>query len=110
MADAARFTAGCTSKGNTWKSAVPIICRFNGIVVRMYFREINRHWKPHVHVQYCDHDATFAIEDGSVLAGNLPPRQTRLVLTWIELRRKELSADWILAVEGATLLPVDPLR
>jgi hypothetical protein len=110
VAAAARATLGCSSNGNTWKSAVPIICVFNGIVVQMIFYDNKRHSLPHIHVQYGGDDATFSIEDGSVLAGKLPPRQTRLVQAWIELRRDELAADWKLAINGATLLPIDPLR
>jgi len=89
---------------------VPIICVFNGIVVHMFYRDIRRHWKPHIHADYGDDSAVFAIDSGEVLAGSLPRRQTRLVQAWIELRREELAADWILAVNGATLLPIDPLK
>jgi hypothetical protein len=110
MADAARGSLGCSSKGNTWKSAVPVICVFNGIVVQMVFYDNERHSLPHIHVQYGDDKASFSINDGSVLAGSLPPRQTRLIRTWIDLRREELMADWNLAINGATLKPIDPLR
>ena len=75
----------------------------------MYYRENPRHSLPHVHVHYGDDKASFSIEDGSVLLGKLPPRQTRLVQEWIERRREELKADWKLAIDGATLLPIDPL-
>jgi Domain of unknown function (DUF4160) len=83
---------------------------FNGISIRMFWRDTERHFAPHIHAKYCEHNAVFAIESGSVLSGKLPPRQTRLVQAWIELRRDELVADWKLAVDGATLKPIEPLR
>lgn len=110
MADAPRLTAGCTSNANTWKSVVPVICEFFGIVIRMFFRENERHHLPHLHAQYGDYKASFSIQDGILLAGMLPPRQTRLVQTWIALRREELMTDWILVTNGATLKPIEPLK
>ncbi|WP_449258837.1 DUF4160 domain-containing protein [Chlorobium limicola] len=41
-----------------------------------------------------------SIEDGEILAGNLPRKQLRLVQAWIELHRDELMADWELAANG----------
>jgi hypothetical protein len=75
----------------------------------MFFRDIKQHSAPHIHVEYGDSNAVFSILDGSMLAGTLPPRQTRLVQAWIELRRDELTADWKLAVNGAKLVPIQPL-
>ena len=63
VAAAARATLGCSSNGNTWKSAVPIICVFNGIVVQMIFYDNKRHSLPHIHVQYGGDDATFKVID-----------------------------------------------
>lgn len=54
------------------------------------------------------HEASFSIQDGTLPAGMLPPRQARLVQTWISLRREELMADWNLVIKGATLNPIEP--
>jgi hypothetical protein len=89
---------------------VPVISIFNGIVVRMYFFDSKQHAEPHVHVQYGEGSAVFSIKDGLLLAGEIPPRQTRLIQAWIELRREDLAADWILATNGATLSAIEPLR
>ncbi len=89
---------------------MPIISMFNGIIVRMYFFDTKQHATPHIHVGYGEFSAVFSIEQGSLLAGSVPPKQTRLLQAWIELRREDLMADWILAVEGATLFKVEPLR
>ncbi len=55
-------------------------------------------------------DAVFGIEDGEILAGELPRAKTRLVQAWIELHRDDLMADWKLAMEGHPLFPIDPLK
>ena len=48
--------------------------------------------------------------DRAELAGSLPSKQTRLVRAWIEMYPEELLADWNLAVEGAEVFKIDPLR
>ena len=45
-----------------------------------------------------------------LMDGKFPPKQTRLVQAWIELRREELIADWSLAVTGQPVERVEPLR
>jgi len=45
-------------------------------------------------------EASISIEDGEILAGQLPRKQLRLVQAWIELRRDELMADWEMAVSN----------
>jgi len=45
---------------------MPEICRFYGIIIRMYF---NDHTPPHFHAQYGDHNAIIGIEKLSVISG-----------------------------------------
>lgn len=55
--------------------------------------------------------ASIAIEDARLLAGELPPRQLRMVQVWIDLHREELLADdWDLASEGVEPFRIDPLK
>ncbi len=89
---------------------MPVIATFYGIVVRMYFFDTKQHSKPHVHVQHGEHAAVFSIENASLLAGFMPRKQSRLIQAWIELRREELMADWNLALNGARLFQIEPLR
>ncbi len=51
-----------------------------------------------------------AIEDGSVLAGEIPLRQLRMVQVWVDLHRDELLADWELAVAGDEPFRIAPLQ
>jgi len=52
----------------------------------------------------------FTIETGNPTDGSFPPRQTRLVQAWIELRREELMADWALASQGELPFKIEPLH
>jgi len=45
-----------------------------------------------------------------VSTGNLPPRQTKLVLAWAEIHKDELLADWELASKGELPFPIEPLK
>ena len=65
---------------------------------------------PHIHARYQDFKASVGIEDGVILAGDLPPRQLRMVQVWVDLHREELLADWELAKEGAEPFRIDPLK
>lgn len=64
---------------------------------------------PHIHARYSGFEASIRIDDGNVLAGELPRKQLRLVQAWIELHRDELMADWDLAVAGETPYKIDSL-
>lgn len=88
---------------------MPTISMFFGIVVRMYCGQAE-HNPPHIHVYYQDSKALFDIGSGDLIEGQFPPRQTRLVMAWIELHREELMADWALASQGETPFKIEPLR
>ena len=85
---------------------MPVISRFYGIVIRMYFVD---HAPPHFHAIYGGEEAVVAIDDGSVLRGSIPERAIRLVREWAELHREELLDDWDRAQQPNPLLPIDPL-
>lgn len=88
---------------------MPIISMFYGIIIRMYLIDNQHHNLPHFHAKYAEFEASIRIEDGEVLAGELPRKQLRLVLAWIELHRDELQADWELALAGENPYKISPL-
>ena len=89
---------------------MPVISMFYGIIIRMYFMDNKQHSMPHIHVEYSEHSAVFALTDGAVLAGDFPSKQTKLVQAGIELRKEDLLADWKLAVAGDAPHKIEPLR
>ena len=72
---------------------LPVLSRFYGIVIRMYFLQ-KEHNPPHIHAIYGDDMAAITIADGTVLEGALPYKTLELVREWISLHRDELLAIW----------------
>ncbi|RLD97645.1 MAG: DUF4160 domain-containing protein [Aquificota bacterium] len=58
---------------------MPEICRFFGIVIKMYFGD---HSPPHFHAIYGEHQAVIDIRNLVVTGGHLPPRALGLVVEW----------------------------
>lgn len=72
---------------------MPVLSRFYGIVIRMYFME-NEHNKPHIHAIYGEDVASIAFQTKEILEGKLPPRALKLINEWIDLHEKELTEIW----------------
>ena len=72
---------------------MPILSRFYGIVIRMYFQQAE-HNPPHVHALYGDDMAEIVIQTGEVWEGHLPPKALALVREWIELHKSDLLEMW----------------
>lgn len=79
---------------------MPTISFFYGIIIKMFFRDTERHNTPHIHAEYQSEVASFSIVTGEILAGTFPKSKTKLVEAWIEIHREELLADWSLASNG----------
>jgi len=79
---------------------MPTISMFYGILIKMFFKDNDKHHAPHIHADYQGQVAQYSIHDGSVLAGALPPSKHKLVVAWLEIHKEDLLADWELAVNG----------
>jgi hypothetical protein len=82
---------------------------FYGILIRMFFKDTDKHNLPHIHADYQGQIAVYSIPEGKVLAGELPPSKHKLVVAWIEIHREDLLADWELAVRGSKPFPIKGL-
>jgi hypothetical protein len=80
--------------------SMPTISMFYGILIRMFFRDADRHRTPHIHADYQGQVGVYSILDGTLLAGSLPSNKQKLVVAWIEIHHEDLLADWELAVNG----------
>ena len=89
---------------------MPEICRFFGIIIRMFSERGGQHNRPHFHAYYQDSKAVIAIDDIEILAGNFPNKQRRLVLAWAEMYQDELLKDWHLLQTGNPPFPIEPLK
>ncbi len=86
---------------------MPIISRFFGIIIRMFF---NEHAPPHFHAEYAEHRAAINIRTLDVLEGKLPRRALELVLDWAELHQEELLRDWDLCQQHQQPAEIAPLE
>jgi len=55
---------------------MPVIARFYGILIKMYFK---KHGIPHFHVIYSEYNGVFNIENLEMIEGDLPQRAERMV-------------------------------
>ena len=88
---------------------MPTISMFYGLLIRMFFRDTEKHHVPHIHADYQGQVAVYSVPDGALLAGQLPPNKHKLVVAWIEIHQEDLLADWNLAVNGKKPFPIKGL-
>lgn len=85
---------------------MPELCRFLGIVIRMYYRD---HLPPHFHAEYGEYEITVDIYSG-VVQGRFPRRALSAVLDWYGMHQRELAENWELARQELPLTRIDPLE
>jgi len=76
----------------------------------MYFKDNDQHKTPHIHARYGGEKASFDLVTGELLAGSLPPKQTKFVQTWIMLRQEDLATNWDLALNNEQPYRIEPLK
>ena len=72
---------------------MPVISRFYGLVIKMYFQQAE-HNPPHFHVVYGEHVGVINIKTLDMIEGDLPPKALALVKEWAEQHRDELMKIW----------------
>ncbi len=70
---------------------MPVIARFYGILIKMYFRE---HGVAHFHAIYGEFNGVFEVSSLNMIEGDLPARARRLVRDWAEQYKGELQRMW----------------
>jgi len=55
---------------------MPTISMFYGILIKMFFRDVERHNLPHIHADYQGETAVYSIPEGNLLAGQMSPKKT----------------------------------
>lgn len=70
---------------------MPVIARFYGILIKMYFRE---HGVPHIHALYGEYNAVFNVDTLEMIEGDLPRRAHKMVLEWTTQYQAELQLMW----------------
>lgn len=72
---------------------MPVLCRFYGIIIRMYFQQAE-HNPPHIHALYGEDMAAVDIQTGEILEGHLPPKALSMVREWAALHKEDLLRIW----------------
>ena len=88
---------------------MPILSRFFGISIVMRYEAKGKHHESHFHASYGEFKAVYSCK-GELLAGNLPPKQHKLVCAWAALHETELEENWYLASVHGECFAIDPLR
>lgn len=70
---------------------MPVLQRFGGFVIRMYFADHN---PPHVHVVGPDFEALVSVADLAVMEGKLPVKFSREALDWVAANKTFLLLKW----------------
>lgn len=84
---------------------MPVLSRFYGITIRMYFQQ-SEHNPPHFHAIYGDDMAAISINDGKILEGYLPKKALEMVLEWNETNKNKLLEMW----ETQEFMELEPLE
>ncbi len=68
---------------------MPEICRFYGIIIRMYL--IDREHPPQpIYIKYGENEAVMELTHLNIIEGKLPKKCRQLVKEWAEIHQQEL--------------------
>ena len=70
---------------------MPIIARFYGILIKMYFKE---HGVPHFHAIYGEFNGVFNVATLEMIEGDMPTRAAKMVKDWAKKYNKDLMEMW----------------
>lgn len=72
---------------------MPVIARFYGMVIKMYFQQ-SEHNPPHVHTVYGEYVGVIDVQTAEMIEGDLPAKALAMVQEWTRLHSAELLAMW----------------
>lgn len=72
---------------------MPVLARFYGIVIRMYFLQ-SEHNPPHIHAIYSEYIGMFSLKDGEMFEGDIPLKEQSLIKNFVLKYGKELLNMW----------------
>ena len=87
---------------------MPVISRFYGIVIKMYFRQAE-HNPPHIHFTYGDYECSISVLD-RIVDGQAPAKVIAKVNEWINLHEAEILSLWEKAQKGEKIDKIEPLK
>lgn len=101
------LSLSATASVNSGEFAV--LSLFYGIVIRMK-RNPKSTSQPHIHADFQGATARITLEPCEITQSNLPEKQARLVLAWVEIHKDNLLANWQLVQQGQLPIVIDGLK
>lgn len=95
-----------------WQSELRTTCSFDRKIRPAEYEQLKEEIRvlPHFHVYYAEHKAIVDIRTCEISEGEIPRKQSKLVLAWAELHQDELMADWQLVMNGEEPFKIQPLQ
>ncbi len=72
---------------------MPEICRFYGIVIKMFFKP-KEHEPSHIHALYGEHVGVFDLRTMTMTEGDLPGKAQDMVKEWMTQNQGRLQEMW----------------
>lgn len=72
---------------------MPVISRFYGLVIKMYFLAAE-HNPPHIHIAYDDREGVLDIQTLQMIESRLPSKAEAMAMEWAKIHQEELLAMW----------------
>ena len=70
---------------------MPVITRFYGIIIKIYF---NEHGVPHFHAVYGEYNGVFELENLEMIEGDLPGRAIKMIKEWAKGYQGDMLEMW----------------
>jgi predicted O-linked N-acetylglucosamine transferase (SPINDLY family) len=86
-----------------------VLSLFYGIVIRMK-RAQKSTTQPHIHADFQGSTARITLNPCEITQSNLPTKQERLALAWVEIHQNDLLANWGLVQHGQLPVLIDGLK
>lgn len=83
---------------------MPVISRFYGMVVKMYFLA-SEHNPPHIHIVYGEYIGVIDIKTLEMIQGDLPDKAFKIAKEWTAQHQAELLKMW----ETQDIQPLPPI-
>jgi hypothetical protein len=83
---------------------VPVVAIVDGVKIMFY---ANEHPPAHFHAKIAEFQAVVDIDSVAIVAGRLPPAQTRSVLAWAASRQDRLRLTFAAAIAHEKVGPIE---
>ncbi len=86
-----------------------ILSLFHGIVIKMKYAP-DATSTPYIRADFQGYSARITLDSCDIAQSNLPTKQERLAIAWVEIHREDLLANWALVNAGQTPVVIDGLK